>query len=154
MSRAIWILAAVACSGRPAPPPPAMPVAAPVIDAAVADAAVPADAAALEQDLPRLAERSLAMYRDVADALAASGVDCGAAITKLRAMTAGYRDVVGANAKVLRDGRAAELRAALAPHNDAFDGAARAIMESPTMSACAPDPAFARAFEDLLEPPP
>jgi hypothetical protein len=141
-------VAAGACSGAaPAPRP------APAPAVVVADASVPADTAALDQDLVRLAERSLAMYRDIAQALAGD-TDCVAATIKLRELAAGYRDVVATNAQVLRDGRAAELRAALAPHNEALDRAARALMTSATMASCAQDTAFAQAFDELLEPPP
>lgn len=144
----ISVAAAVACRGKP--PPPAQPAEA----APIADAAIAADAAALDQDLPRLALRSLAMYQDVAKAFAVSGEDCAAAATKLGQLAGAYRDVVTANAKVLHDGRAKQLQAALDPHGDAFDGAARAIMQSPTMARCSQDPAFAKAFDELLEPPP
>ena len=121
--------------------------------AVVADAAV-ADTPPLDQDLPRLVERAIAMYQDIAKALTASGTDCAAATAKLGQVTAGYRDVVAANAKVLHDGRAKELKAALEPHGDAFDAGARAIMQSPTMSKCSQDPAFTKALDQLLEASP
>ena len=145
---AITIALAIACRGKP--PPPAQPAEA----AATADAALAGDAASLDQDLPRLALRSLAMYQDVAKAFVASGEDCAAAATRLGQLAGAYRDVVTANAKVLHDGHAKQLQAALDPHGDAFDDSARAIMQSPTMSRCAQDPAFANAFDALLEPPP
>lgn len=148
MLRVMWIAAALACSGRSSGPPPAPPVA----HAAPADAAV--DAAPLDQDLPRLVERSLALYQDIAKAFAASGEDCAAASGRLRELTERYRDVVAANAKVLRDGRAKELRAALDPRSDAFDAAAAAVVQSPTMSRCAQDRGFARAFDELVASPP
>jgi len=148
MLRVMWIAAALACSGRTSGPPPAPPV----VHAAPADAAV--DAAPLDQDLPRLAERSLGLYQDIAKAFAASGEDCSAAGVRLRELTERYRDVTAANAKVLRDGRAKELRAALDPHNDELDAAASAVMKSPTMSRCAKDREFARAFDDLVASPP
>lgn len=150
MLRMMWLAAAAAigCSGKPPAAKPAEP--APV--AAVADAG--ADAAPLDQDLPRLAERSLAMYQDVAKALAQSGDDCKAAASRLGQLASQYRDAVTANAKVLQDGRAKQLRVALDPHNDEFDRAAKAIMQSPTMSKCSQDRAFARAFDELLEAPP
>jgi hypothetical protein len=141
-------VAAVACSG--AAPVPAPPVAPAVV---VADAAVASDAAALDQDLPRLAERSLALYRDVAQALTAAQ-DCAAATAKVRALAGEYRDVVAASAKVLQDGRAAELRAALDPHSETFDRSAQAIMTSPAMSKCSQDPGFAKAFDELVDAPP
>jgi hypothetical protein len=141
---AIAIAVGTACSGTPPP----------VQAAAPAVAAAPADAGTLDQDLPRLVERSLVMYQDVARALAESGQDCAAATARLGRLAATYREVVTANAKVLRDGRAPELRAALDPHGEAFDRSAQAIMQSPVMATCAQDAAFARAFDALLEAPP
>lgn len=153
MLRVIWVAiyvgtAALACSGRSSGPPPAPPAA----HVVPADAAV--DAVALDQDLPRLVERSLALYQDIAKAFAASGQDCAAATARLHDLTARYRDVVTANAKVLHDGRAKELRAALDPRSDAFDAAAAAVVQSPTMSRCAQDRGFTRAFDELVAAPP
>jgi hypothetical protein len=148
MLRVMWVAAALACSGRSSRPPPAPPVA----HAVPADAAV--DATPLDQDLPQLVERSLALYQDIAKAFAASGEDCNAASARLRELTERYRDVVAANARVLHDGRAKELRAALDPRSDAFDAAAAAVVQSPTMSRCAENRGFARAFDDLVASPP
>jgi len=151
MLRATWIVAAIAgCSGKA---PPAMQPAAAPRAAVTMDAAAP-EPTGLEQDLPRLVERSLIMQQDVAAALAAAGDDCAAATAKLGQLTGIYRDVVVANARVVRDGRAGELHAAIDPHADAFDRAAADIMKSPTTAKCVQDPAFARAFEGLFEPPP
>jgi hypothetical protein len=153
MLRTMWLAAAlaVACSGKP--PPAAKPAEPPPpVAAAPADAAV--DAGPLDQDLARLAQRSLVMYQDVAKAFAQSGEDCKAATARLGRLETEYRDVVTANAKVLQDGRAKELRAALDPHNDEFDSAARAVMQSPTMAKCSQDRAFTRAFDELLAAPP
>jgi hypothetical protein len=149
MLRVIWIAAALACSGRSDRPPPAQPT------PPIADARAPVDAgaAALDQDLPLLAERSLAMYQDIVKAFTASGQDCAAAIERMHELTGRYRDVVIANAKVLHDGHAAQLRAALAPHSADFDAAAAAIFHSAVMSACGQDPAFGRAFDELVAPP-
>lgn len=148
MLRVMWIAAALACSARSAPPPaPPVAHAAPPADAGV-------DAAPLDQDLPRLAERSLALYQDIARAFTASGENCSAASARLHELTERYRDVVAANAKVLHDGRAKELRAALDPESDAFDAAAAAVVQSPTMSRCAQDRGFARAFDELVATPP
>lgn len=153
MLRAMAIAAAVlaaACGGRSSGgQPPAQP--APAV-AAPRDAAV--DTVPLDQDLPRLVERSLAMYQDVARAFAASGEDCAAATGRLRELTGRYRDVVVANAKVLHDGRASQLRAALGPHEEQFDAAAAAVVQSPTMARCAQDPAFGKAFDELVATPP
>jgi hypothetical protein len=141
---------ALACSGSPPAPPRATPP--PV--AIVIDAGPPPDARPLDQDLPQLVERSLAMYRNLAAAFAASGPDCAAATARLGELATRDRDVVAANAKVLHDGRAAELRAALERQGAAFDESARAIMQSPTLASCAQDPAFAKAFDRVIEPPP
>lgn len=145
----IAIAGAIACSGKPPPARSAETVPA----APAAGAAAPGDATALDQDLPRLVDRSLVMYQDVAKALAAGG-DCAAATGKLRQLAGTYREVVQANAKVLHDGRARQLKAALELHNEDFDRSAQAIVSSPTMSACQADPAFSKAFDELLEAPP
>lgn len=109
---------------------------------------------ALDQDLPQLVQRSLALYRELADALVTSAEDCGAATAKLGQLATRYRDVVRSNAKIVRDGRIKELRAALDPYNDAFDRSAQAIVGSPTMAACAQSAGFARALDALFDPPP
>jgi len=143
----------VACGSRsPAAiaPVAAPPAAAPAPVGAVEPAAW-VDTAPLEQDLPRLVDRALAMYRDIAQAL--TGDDCAAAAVRLRGLAGRYRDVVVANARVLRDGRARQLRAALDAHGDAFDAAAQAVAGAPAMARCAPDPAFEQAFDQLLAPP-
>ena len=153
MLDAMWLATAVAagfgCSGSV--PPPARQVAPPV---ATVDAAPPAEAGPLDRDLPRLIERSLAMYGDIAAAFTASGEDCAAATARLGELAAVDRDVVTANATVLHDGRAAELRAALEPHGEAFDALARAIMQAPTLAMCAQDARFAKALDALFAPPP
>jgi CxxC motif-containing protein (DUF1111 family) len=146
--RVIWLAAALACSR---PPPPSHVEPAHPVDAAVAPVA---DATPLDQDLPRLVERAIALYHDIATALAASGADCPAATGKLDQLAGVYHDVVVANARVLHDGRAKELAAALAPHGDAFDAGARAIMQSAAMASCAHDQAFTRALDALLEASP
>jgi hypothetical protein len=151
MLRVNWIVAAaLACGGSSPPTRPAGPAPA----AVSVDAGPALDAGPLDQDLSRLAKRSLAMYLDVAKALADSAEDCKAATAKLGELSATYHDVVTANAKVLQDGRAKQLRAALDPYNDEFDRAAKAVVQSPTMSKCSQDGAFARAFDQLLEAPP
>lgn len=140
------MVAAIGCSG--APPAPVTPVvhAAPPVDAAAALTE------ALDQDLPKLVARSLVMQQDVAAALTASD-DCAAVTAKLGQLAARYHDVAIANAKVVHDGRGDELHAVLDPQAPAFDSSARAIMQSPTLARCAPDPAFAHAFDQLFTPP-
>ena len=149
MSRVVCIaLLALGC-GHPAPPPR---------QAGTAHvAAAPPDAAALplplDRDLPRLAERASQLYVDLAAAFASAGEDCTVAIARLAELRGRYADVIAANAQVLRDGRAADLRAALAAHEDESSAAAKAIVESKTMAACAKDRAFTQAFDDLVAAP-
>jgi len=119
-----------------------------------ADAAAPHDAPALDRDLPRLAQRALEMTEHVAAALTAAGEDCAAATQKLTELHAAYTDVVAANAKVMHDGRAREMRQALEPMSAQFDAAAKTIMGSKTLPRCSQDAAFARAFDLLFEAPP
>ena len=144
---ALVALAALACGSPPPPPPPAAPAPPPPPPA---DAAVDAS---LDQDLPRLAARSLRLYEELVAAFRAAGEDCAAAAARLGELRATYAEVVAANAAVLHAGRAKELRAALAAHDEQLDAAARAIAGSPTLAACANDAAFTRAFDDLVAPP-
>ncbi len=147
MSRLVLALLVGACNHPPSPTPV-------TTGSATADAA-PGDAdVALDRDLPKLALRALALYKDVAQAFVAAGEDCPAAIAKLGALQSTYADVVAANAKVLREHRAKELRAALAPYQDDFDAAAQSIMGSKTLATCAPDKAFEQAFDRLVATPP
>lgn len=146
------LVAAGACPG-PAAAPPKPPEPAPGSGAA---SAPPPDAAplALDQDLPRLATRSIKLYQDVAAAFTAAGADCAAATAKLGALQTDNADVIAANAKVLHDGRARELRAALEPHAADLDAAAKTIVDSTTMKTCSPDRAFADSFDKLVGAPP
>lgn len=143
------LLAAAAC-GAPAPPAAPPPTTAPPPASAPADAA---PSLALDQDLPRLAARSTQMYQEVAAAFAAVGADCAGAATKLAAIRTGHADVTTAVAKVLHEGRARELRAALAASEDALDAAAKAIVDSETMRKCSQDAPFAAAFDFIGAPP-
>ncbi len=146
------VAATAACGTRPPSPAPAPGSTHTTV--APSDAAEPIAPASLDQDLPRLADRTLALYQDTAKLFAAVGEDCSAAASRLAELQATYRDAVAANAKVLHDGRAKELRAAIAPHSDAFDAAAKAIAQSPTMAKCSQDAAFEKAFDALFEVPP
>ena len=134
----------------PTPPPPLTPP-----DAAV-EVGLELDAASilpLDQDLPRLALRSVELYEEIARVFAATGPDCAGAATKLRAMQPAYADVVAANAAVLHTGGAKTLRAALEPHAARFDAVAGAIATSTTMKSCADDRELTDAFDALLAPP-
>ncbi len=145
----LFALRALAGCGNPGPGKPAAagPAAQP------ADAGVP-DALPLDHDYDRLAGRAVALYEAVAEAFGAAGEDCEQATARLGELTAAYRDVVAANAKILHEGRARELKRPLAKHADRFDAAAKAIMESPTMARCAEVAAFTNAFDDLVGAPP
>ncbi|HSK01489.1 MAG TPA: hypothetical protein VK932_09620 [Kofleriaceae bacterium] len=145
----LFALRALAGCGNPGPGKPATagPAAQP------ADAGVP-DALPLDRDYDRLAVRAVALYEAVAEAFRAAGEDCERATARLGELAAAYRDVVAANAKILHEGRARELKRPLAKHGDRFDAAARAIMGSEAMARCAEDPAFTNAFDDLVGAPP
>lgn len=142
------IVGSLAC-GNPGPvkPPGGGGTAGPVIDAP------PPDAMALDHDYPRLAERAVKLFEEVAELFRASGEDCAAAATKLVELRVRYADVVVANAKVLHEGRTGELKVALAKYDDKFDAAAKAIVQSPTMAKCSQDPPFTNAFDDLVAAP-
>ena len=59
----------------------------------------------------------------------------------------------GLQLDVLNAGSETEI-AALAPHTDEFNQLAASVMHAPVMPACQSEPAFAKAFDALLEPPP
>jgi hypothetical protein len=150
--RGLLLVCLLACGNKATPPVPPMPLA----DAGV-DAGAPADAAssgALDRDLPRLAQRSLALYEAVVATFRSAGADCAAATKRLGELRTEYADVTVANAKVLHEGRARELEAALVTYDDRLDAAAREIVGSRTMSKCTSDRAFTRAFDDLVGAPP
>lgn len=141
-----FVLLLAACSSsspatRPAPPAPAEQTAA-------------AEPVTLDRDYPRLAERATQLYREVAGVFDVAGENCPAATTKLSELQRTYADVVAANAKILREGRARELRPALAAHEQELDASAKAIVESKTMATCSQDKAFTNAFDELVGAPP
>ena len=150
---ALWLCAGCGNPG-PAKPPGGGPVLPQAADAGVGDGGDGGGAGPLDRDYGRLADRAVAMYEAVAEAFRAAGKDCPKATAKVGELAAAYRDVVSANARVLREGRARELKQALAKHGDRFDAAAKAIIESETMARCSEDPAFTKAFDDLVGAPP
>jgi hypothetical protein len=145
-----WCLLLLVACGHPQASPPATGSAPPPADAAVAAV----DAGPLDQDLDRLAERSILLYDEIVAAFAAAGEDCGAAASKLDAITTKHAEVIAANAKVLHDGRQMQLKIALRRFDDRFHKAAQAIMHGKTVAACAEHPAFAKSLERLLGPRP
>jgi hypothetical protein len=115
----------------------------------------PADAAqppGLDDDLPQLAERSTALYEQLAKVLGPTSTDCAAVARQLDKVATDNTDVLAANAKVLHAGhdKIQRLKNAIEPHQDALDAAAKTISESQTMKTCAEDPAFAKAIDRLL----
>ncbi len=121
------------------------------LDAPRADA-VPPD---LDDDLPKLAARAVAMYQAIASVLAEPTTDCAAIATKLGAIETANQDAITATAKVLHAGhdKIQKLRAALEPHQAELDGSARVIAAAPAMKACSNDPRFAAAIDHLLGEP-
>lgn len=154
MMRALSAVLAVLCVGLVACPP----AAAPVEPVKPTRPTPPPDAApapvALDQDLPRLAERATRLYQEVAAAFAASGENCADATSRLGTLQKTYADVITANSKVLHEGRARALRMALEPHAEALDAAAKAIVESKTMAKCSADRTFTNTFDELVGAPP
>lgn len=143
---AIWLPTLAAC-----PAPTAAPPTSPPVVAAPADAPPPPPP--LDQDLPRLALRGVELYEEVARVFAAAGTDCPAATTQLRALEPTYAPVATANAKVLHDGGAKALRAALEPHATRLDAAAKAIATSATLAQCSANRDFTEAFDELVGAP-
>lgn len=155
MTRAMWacgaLVVTLAACPRPAPAPD-LPK--PPPDAAIAPDVTIVEPLPLERDYDKLAKRGVLLYQEVANAFAAAGTDCATATEKLRVLLADYKDVVVANAKVLRDGHAKELRTALEPHAEALDSAAKKIVGSATMATCSTDRAFTSTFDELVGAPP
>lgn len=107
----------------------------------------------LEQDLPRLALRGVELYEDIVRAFAATGTDCTAATAQLRALQPAYAEVAAANAKLLHEGHAKTLRAALEPYAARLDAAAKTIASSATLAECSANRELADAFDQLVQPP-
>ena len=145
MSRWAWLAAfAIGCGHPSAPANPGRGSAAP------ADASVDAPIA-LENDLPRLAERAVKLYAQWSAALQEAGADCAVATTKMNAIADANADVIDANRKLLRGDRerVKAMRAELDKHQVELDASAKAIVESPTMQKCSQDPGFAKALDRL-----
>ena len=108
----------------------------------------------LDRDYEELAARAVKLYEGVAEAFAASGEDCAKATALLDELATANRDVIAANVKVLHEGRARELKQALAKNSDRLEPAAKAIVQSTTMTMCAHYPEFTKAFDDAVGMPP
>jgi hypothetical protein len=117
--------------------------------AAPADA--PAAPPALEDDLPRLADRAVKFYSEWQHALEAASSDCATATAKINALADANADFITANTHIVQAGhdKAAQLHAALEPHAAELDASAKAIVQSPTMLACRDNAAFAHAIDRI-----
>jgi hypothetical protein len=150
-----WCFAiAVAAAGAGCGPPraPAEPVVAAPIDAApLAVTPEPPDAAPvprpLDRDMPALAAGQVALVTAVAEALASAGTDCARAADGVVALRAQFKDVRDATARVLIDGRGAQLEPELDARREPID-AALARMR-PTLDACKSDARLDEALEGL-----
>ena len=144
-----WIaIIAVGCGHPAAPANPGRGSGA----GAPSDAAAAVDApVALEDDLPRHAERVVKLFLDWRLSLEASGTDCAVAAAKLSALVDANADVIEANRKILRGSRERikAMRAELDKHQASLDASAKAIAEAPAMKKCSADPGFARAVDRL-----
>ena len=139
-----WMLfAALIGCGHPAPLPNPPAVAAHAPPDAAPDAP-------LDEDLPRLAERSTELYRELAVAVGSAG-DCAAAADKLEALTTTYAEVIDASARLKRGDHAkvAQLQLALALHQRELAAAAKAIEAAPIIAQCAHDDRFVAALDKL-----
>jgi hypothetical protein len=147
MRKVLPIVLVAACgSTTPAPAPAAPP-------AAVTSAPAPAGPVPLDQNLPVLATRATQLYQSVAKLLV-TNTECDKATDRLVELQAANADVVAANNKVLHEGRAKDLRAALESHAADLDAAAKDIVGAPLMRACSQDRAFTDAFDSLVGAPP
>ena len=140
MRSLVLALAATACGHAAPAPAPVVPRPAPVVATPP-----PAPPLPLDRDLPRLADRVLAMYEAIGDALTGS---CDEVTGRLATLP--VDDVVAAIATVLHDGRGRDLHAALARRDPRFAELGRRITGSPVMASCASDPAFTAAFEKVV----
>ena len=123
-------------------------------DAGAAPVGDTAPVGPLDQNLDRLAERSVALYGDVVRAFDAAGENCAVAASKLDELTRTHADVIAANAKVLHEGREMQLKIALRRFDALFQASAKAIMQGKTIAACFQDAAFVKALEGLIGPRP
>lgn len=106
---------------------------------------------ALEDDLPRLADRAVTFYADWQQVMTAAGSDCASATAKINALADANADFIAANAKVVREGhdKVVALRQALEPHAAELDASAKAIVQAPAMGACHDNADFAHAIDRI-----
>jgi hypothetical protein len=141
MSRLAWLACcAIGCAHPAAPAPPGG-------GAAHHAGSSPA---ALEDDLPRMAERMAKMYRDWQQALA-EATDCATATTRLNALVDANADLSEANRRVQSAGhdKVRAFRLEREKYDAGIDASAKAIFESPLLATCKRDPGFTKAFDRL-----
>src|SRR5262245_33961072 len=129
MLRWAWLALVIGC-GHPSTP---------VTTGTGSQSAVRADAAIpLDEDLPRLAERMLKLYKDWQQAFAEAGTDCALATTKLDVIVKANTDLLAAMRRVMRAGHAKiqALRKEREKYDAEIDASAKAIFESPTLAKC------------------
>ncbi len=146
MSRWAWLATFAISCGHPSAPAKPAGGNPPVQAEAGVDAGV-----ALDNDLPKLAERSVKLFADWKTALDEAGTDCAAAASKLNALADANADVIEANKKILRGSRdrIKALRGELEKYQVELDASAKGIAQSPTMTKCSQDPAFSKAIDKL-----
>jgi hypothetical protein len=146
MSRWVFLAIMFGC-GHAAPAPSSPPT-----TIGTSHAAPPqATPAALEDDLPRLAERAVKFYADWQHAMEESASDCTVATAKINALADANADFITANAHVAHAGhdKIVQLRAALEPHAAELDASAKAIVDSPTLKACHDNVEFSHAIDRI-----
>jgi hypothetical protein len=148
MSRWAWLailaIVAVGCGQR-------APARAPRSPATASPSTTAPTPVRLADDLPRLAGRAKELYLAWQSALSNGDLDCTTASVRTNHVADVFADVAEANREVVRAGheRITKLRAELDTYDAEIGPAAKAIVESPIMSRCVDDPAFARAIDRL-----
>ena len=134
------VMLAIGC-GQPASPQRPQP-------APIADAAVPTGN--LEDDPARLAARALQLFTDWSRALGES-TDCDSAAAKMNAIADANKDLIEANARLLRSPREKVLavRTELDKREAEMGPLAKSISESALMTKCSSHAAFAKAVDRL-----
>lgn len=146
MFKRVWLAAVALGCGQPAPPQAPRTQEVRVIEP---DAGVVPPR--LADDLPALAARARLLYLDWQRAFADDTLDCATATARTTDLADRYADVIEANRELMRAGhdKIKAFRAELDKYEAEIGPAARSVIESPIMSRCASDPAFARATDRL-----
>lgn len=117
-------------------------------DAGVAEEAPAHDAepgpVPLDEDYPTMARRSAEMFEALADAMAATPIDCAALAGQVKAIIAEHRDVRVAAAAAVDRGNGRALDRALEAHADRIKDAAARMQ--PALTKCGNDAAFAESL--------